>query len=228
MDRCFTVTKAVVHLPSPKALIFHAVPHLVESAVGPAALFYLMLVVLGSHGALIAALAWCYAALARRIVTRRGVPGILIIGAILFTVRTVISLATGSLFIYFLQPTLGTYLVAMAFLISVPLGKPLAERLARDFCPLDGELLARDAVRRFFLRVSLLWTATMLVNASLSLWMLMAWPIKSFVILKTIVSLVVTAVGITVSTMWFRKALHGEGLALRWASLMGARAPEAA
>ncbi len=221
------MTKTVVHLPAPSALLRHALPHLLESTVAPAGLFYLMLVVLGAHGALFAALAWCYVAIGRRLITGRSFPGILIIGALLLTVRTAISLATGSLFLYFLQPTLGTFLVAVAFLVSVPLGRPLAERLARDFCPLDSELLARDSVRRFFQRVSLLWTATMFVNASVTLWMLMAWPVKSFVVLKTVVSVLVTAAGIAVSTVWFKRALHGDGLALRWVSLIGAGAPEA-
>jgi hypothetical protein len=222
------VTKTVVHLPSPRALARYALPNILESTIAPALFFYLMLVVLGAHGALFAALAWCYAAIGRRVVTGRRFPGILLIGAALLTTRTAISLATGSTFIYFLQPTLGTFLVALAFLVSVPLGKPLAERLARDFCPLDSSLLARDCVRRFFLRVSLLWTATMFVNAGLTLWMLMVWPIKSFVLLKMAVSLVVIGLGIVVSTLWFRRALHGDGLAVRWASFVGANVAEAA
>ena len=47
----------------------------------------------------------------------------LLIGALLMTARTVIALMTGSVFLYFLQPTLGTFMVAGLFLVSAPLGR---------------------------------------------------------------------------------------------------------
>ena len=46
----------------------------------------------------------------------------------LLTVRTVIANASGSVFIYLLQLTLDESAVAGAFLLSVPAGRPLAER----------------------------------------------------------------------------------------------------
>jgi len=205
-----------IHLPAPRAFARHALPGLLESTVGPVALFYAMLSLLGLRGALLATVAFSYVALGRRVVTGRPVPGLLVLACALLTVRTALAMATGSAFVYFLQPTLGTFLVAGAFLISVPAGRPLAERLAQDFCPLDPALLRQPFVRKFFLRVSLLWTFVFLSNATLTLWLLLTYSVKSFVLLKTAASLFAIGTAIVVSTMWFRRALHGEGFSLHW------------
>ncbi|MGH9066907.1 MAG: VC0807 family protein [Acidimicrobiales bacterium] len=207
-----------VHLPSPRALFRHALPHLVESALGPAALFYGMLWLLGLWGALFAALAWAYLALARRLIARQAVPTMLWLASAVLTARTAVSLVTHSGVIYFLQPTATTFLVAFAFLVSAPLGKPLAERLARDLCPLDPDLLARPCVKRFFLRVSLLWAGVLLSNASATLWLLFTASLKVFVLDKTLMSWSITVAAIAVSVVMFRRTLRGEGIALRWTS----------
>ena len=207
-----------IHLPAPRAFLRHALPSLVESTVGPVALFYAMLSLLGLRGALLATVGFSYVALARRVVTGRPVPGMLVLACALLTVRTALAMATGSAFVYFLQPTLGTFLVAGAFLVSVPAGRPLAERLAKDFCPLDPDLLRQPFVRKFFLRVSLLWTFVFLSNATLTLWLLLTYSVKSFVLLKTAASLFAIGSAIVVSAMWFRRAMHGEGFSLHWSS----------
>jgi intracellular septation protein A len=196
-------------------MVRHALPQLLESTIVPAALFYVVLSVLGLRGALLATLAWTYLALGRRLLTGRQVPGMLLIASALVTVRTATALATGSGFVYFIQPTVGTFLVAVAFLISVPAGKPLAERLAKDFCPLDPGLFKRPYVQRFFLRISLLWTFVFLTNAALGLWFLLSQSLSNFVLLKTGVTMLVLAAAIAVSTLWFRQTLRGEGLTLQ-------------
>jgi intracellular septation protein A len=216
------VALTTVQVPAPRAMLHHALPQLIESTIAPAALFYVILTVLGLRGALLATLAWTYLALARRLLTRRHLPGMLLIASAVLTVRTATALATGSAFVYFLQPTVGTFLVAAAFLISVPAGKPMAERLAKDFCPLDPALFKRPCVQRFFLRISLLWTLVFVVNAALGLWFLLSQSIGNFVLLKTGVTMLIIAAAIAVSTLWFRRILLGEGLALRWS----ARAPQ--
>ncbi len=208
-----------IHLPSPRALARHALPTLVESTLAPAALFYGVLMGLGFRNALIAALAWSWAAVARRLITRSRVSGMLLVGTAMLTVRTAVSWATGSAFVYFLQPTVGTFLVAAAFLVSVPAGQPLAERMARDFCPLDPDLLARPCVRRFFLRVSLLWTVAFLANATATLLFLLTVSVGTFVVAKTAISVAVIGLAVAVSTLWFRRALHTDGIHVHWGAL---------
>jgi hypothetical protein len=197
-------------LPVPRlaALARHATPHLLEATLIPLALFYGGLQLLGLWAALLAALAWSYTSLLRRLVTRRRVPGMLMLGIVGLTARTALALATGSVFLYFLQPTVGTGLVAAVFLGSVLLGRPLALRLAADFMPLPEALLANRGVRRFFLRVSLLWAAVFLANAGISLWLLVSQSLVTFLWSRTVASLALTGLAIAVSTYWFRRCVR--------------------
>jgi hypothetical protein len=207
---------AVFEIPHLRVLARHALPHLFEATLVPLAIFYAALWVLGVWGALGAALVWSYGAVLRRAVTGRRIPGVLAIGAMLLTIRTVIAVASGSVFIYFLQPTLGTVAVAGAFLLSVPAGRPLAERLAADFVPISPDLLARPFMRRFFVRISLLWALVQLTNAAVTIWLLLSQPVATYVVAKTFVSLAATAAAIAVSTLWFTRAMRGHGISVRF------------
>ncbi|MDA8380520.1 MAG: hypothetical protein M0020_06795 [Actinomycetota bacterium] len=206
----------VVHLPSPRAIVRHAWLPLLEGTVGPAVLFYVVLVLAGFRGALVAALAWAYLAAGRRLLRRERVPGILLLSLALVTQRSVVAFVTGSPFLYFIQPTAGTFIVALLFLGSVVIRRPLAERLARDFCPLDPDLLSRTFVRQFFLRISLLWCAVLVTNAGFVLYLLLASSLHAFVIERTLASAVLTVGGIVLSVLWFLRAMRTAGVPVRW------------
>jgi hypothetical protein len=206
---------ALFEIPRLRTLARHAAPHVLEGTVAPLVLFMLMLHFVGVWGAVLIGLGWTYTAVARRLVTGRPVPGILMLGAVTLTARTVIALASGSVVVYFLQPTLGTALVAGAFLLSVPLGRPLAERLARDFCPIPSKVLANAHVRQFFLRVTLLWAITQLANAAVTLWLLLSQSLATFLVAKTLVSWGLTGSAIIVSTIWFKRSMTRHGILAR-------------
>lgn len=215
---------SILHLPSPKAFVRHALPALIESTIGPAVVFYIVLLASGFRGAIIAALGWSYLALFRRVVRRQPIPGLLLLGIVLISLRTAISFVTGSSFVYFAQPTLGTLLVSILFLGSVLLRRPLAERLAHDFCPLDPDVMSRPFLRKFFLRISLLWCAVLAVNAGFVMWLLLESSLKAFVVERTVVSIVLTGGGIVLSTLWFLRVMRGAGIAVRWSGAIGAQA----
>jgi hypothetical protein len=199
-------------IPRLRSLARHAVPHVVEATIIPLTIFYLSLWLIGVWGALLAALGWSYAAVARRLVMRRRVPGILVLGSLALTVRTVVAFGSGSVYVYFLQPTLGTMVVAAAFLLSVPAGRPLAERLAADFCPLPQSLLATPAVRRFFMRISLLWALTNMLNAVVTLWLLVSQDLATYLVAKTVTSWVITGAAIAISAVWFKRSMRRHGV----------------
>jgi hypothetical protein len=199
-------------MPRLRTLARHAVPHVVESTVIPLALFLLTLHFLGVWGAVLIGLGWTYGAVVRRLLMGQRVPGILLLASVTLTARTVIAMASGSVVVYFLQPTLGTALVAGAFLLSVPLRRPLAERLARDFCPIPSGVLAHAPVRRFFLQISLLWAFTQLANATVTLWLLLSQSLATFLVAKTLVSWGLTGGAIVVSTLWFRRSMRRHGV----------------
>ncbi len=210
----------VLHLPSPRAFARHALPSLIESTLGPAALFYVVLVTVGFRGALIAALGWSFLAAVRRVISRQRVPGMLLLGLLLVSIRTAIAYATGSAFVYFVQPTAATFMVAVVFLVTAIAGRPFVQRLAHDFCPFDPELMKHDFLRRFFLRISLLWAAVLATNAGFVMFLLLRTSLRAFVIERAVVSSVLTVGGVVLSVVWFVRWMRKHGIAVRFSGAL--------
>jgi hypothetical protein len=187
-------------------------PRLVEATLVPAALFYIALSFFGFGAALAAALCWAYGAMACRRLLRRPIPSILLLAAIVLSVRTLVAVASGSTFIYFLQPIVGTTGVAAVFLLSIAIGRPLVGRMATDFCPLAPDVAARPGVVRLFTRLTALWAGINLASAAATLALLVTLPVATFVVTKTITSLVITSVGIVLTVCWSLRTARHEGL----------------
>jgi hypothetical protein len=195
--------------PGLRSLARQGLPAIFEGTIMPLAIFYSALWAIGMWGALIAALTWSYLAVIRRIVSKQPIPGLVLLGALALTFRTALALATGNVFIYFLQPSLGTALLGFAFLASMTADQPLVQRLARDFLPVSPDFFTNPFVRRFFMRISLLWAVVMLANAAVTTWMLFQLPVSVFVISKTGASVVMTGLAIAYSVLWFGRLLSG-------------------
>lgn len=224
VDRGHHPHHAILHLPSPLASVRHSLPTLLEGVVGPFVVFYLVLLLWGFRGALIAGLGWSYAALATRVVRRQRPSATLLIGSALLTIRTAISYITGSALVYFAQPTAGTCAIALLFLGSALARRPLVERLARDYCPLDAQVVARPAVRRFFVQVSLLWAFVLLSNVGFVLWLLLTTSLHAFVVERAAVSSLLTVSGIALSVVWFVRVMRRDGVTVRFATSSGSAA----
>jgi hypothetical protein len=154
--------------------------------VVPGALFYLCYSLAGVWVAILVALGWSYGALAFRALTRRRTSGLLVLTAALLTGRTVISLATGSTFLYFLQPVISDGVVGTTFLLSLATARPVVARLAGDFYPMDHEVAMRPRVRRLFWHLTMLWALLCLGKATMTLWLLQATSLDTLVLVKTI------------------------------------------
>jgi hypothetical protein len=218
----------ILRLPSLRAVVRHALPALLESTIVPGALFYLVLVLDGFHGALIAAVAWSFLALGRRLVGGHKVPAVLVLSVVLVSARTVVAYLTGSAFLYFVQPTASTFLVALLFLVTAVARRPIIEKLARDFCPLDPEMFARPFVRSFFLRLSFLWFVVLATQAAFIMWLLLASSVQTFVVERSVVSAVLTVGGIVLSTLWFVRTMRGAGLTVHFSGALASVVPAGA
>src|SRR5262249_53471768 len=93
-------------IPGLHTLARHAVPRVIEGTIAPLILFVVMLRVAGVWGAMAVGLAWGYGLILLRVLLRRRVPGVLLIGTATVTVRTLLAVLAHSTFIFFLQPTL--------------------------------------------------------------------------------------------------------------------------
>jgi len=203
-------------MPSARLVLWHALPVVFESVVAPVAAYYCVLLIAGFRGALIGALVWSYLIVARRLVRHERVSTLLLLGTILLTLRTVISFVTGSVFLYFIQPTASTFLASLVLLASALLGRPFTQRFTHDFCPLTAELLARPTVHRFFVHVSFLWAVTMFLNGAVVLWLLLTASAGAFPLERTVISLSLTAAAIFFSVTWFTRAMRRDGVTVRF------------
>jgi hypothetical protein len=201
-----------VALPRLWAVAKHAVPNLVECTLVPTLIFSLMLHFSGLIPASLVALGWAYAMVLRRLLTKRRIPGLLLLTCLGLTVRTGVVVASGSAFIYFLQPIVATAMVGLTFLVSSLTRSPMVDRLANDFCPLTDDIVARRRVKVLFRRLTILWAGVNLLNAAVTCWLLLSQSTAVFVAVKPLSAMAVTwsAVGITV--LWALRVARQEGL----------------
>lgn len=188
------------------------VPNIIEATLVPGALFIAATLLFGLVAAFTVALAWSYLMIARRVVTRRPVPALLVLGAIGITLRTALALGSGSAFVYFVQPIVGTFVVGSAFLASVALGRPLVGRFARDFCPLDPEVERCAGVVRLYRHLTYLWAAVNFTAAATTLTLLCMLPVQVFVAVRPLTGWVVTGTGVVLTVTAAVRAARAEGL----------------
>lgn len=203
-------------IPNLRKVVRHALPNVIEGKIVPLVLFIGFLELVGTLWALLIALTWSVATVTYRYATGRRVPGLIVLSTVALSARTIAAIATGSMVIYFLQPTITTVLVGVAFMASVPLGSPLAQKLAYDVFPFDDATKAHPQVRQFFVRLSLIWSATSLVNASITVWLLLSKSTTTFVLVKSVLGPSTAVVTIGIAAIWFRFTLARTGTRLIW------------
>lgn len=194
-------------LPCLSVLLRHALPRFIEAVIAPVAVFYLALLVLGQTGAVVVAVLWVFGAIGIRLIRNLDVPGALMLAALGVSARGALAFGTGNPKLFFLQPTLGTLLVSAAFLASVPLGRPMAQKIATDMVPLPEDFLAHGRVRQFFLRMSLLWAFVFFTNAAVSLYLLWHESLETFLWLRTGLVFMLWVVAVAISLRGFRRCL---------------------
>jgi hypothetical protein len=217
-------TVSTFRLPPLRDVARHALPTVIEGTVLPVLVFWLAIRLLGPWPALLVGLGWVYGCVIRRIVLRRPVPGVFVVAAVTATCRVVVAISTHSLVLYFLQPSLGTVLMSGAFLVSVLLRRPLAARLARDFCPFPEPFFERQWVRAFFLRISLLWSFVLIANAVVTVWLALSQSAQVIALARPGCAAALTVAAIGASAWHFQRSVRRhEPMARNW-SLFGARA----
>ena len=188
------------------------VPYLIEATLIPTLLFYGFFIVFGLRWAIVAALGWTYAALGRRVITKRPVPGLLMLATLGISVRTVIYLLSGNEFVYFFQPIMRTVATATVFALSVLFGRPLIARFADDFCALGPDLQLRPAIVRLFRRLTYLWAGVNALAAAATLTLLLTVPVGVFVGTATASAWIITCTGVVLTVSESVRTARREGL----------------
>lgn len=185
--------------PRLPVILGHLALSLLTACVIPGVLFYFCLVWGSVWLALVAALAWCYGAIAWRMATRRRMSGLMALTVVGLTARTALALASGNTFLYFFQPVINNGVVASLFLLSLATARPVVSRLAADFYPMSEDVAKRPRVQRLFWHLTLLWALVCLAKAVVTLWLLQSQSMASFIVIKSVALLALTIVAVVVT-----------------------------
>jgi hypothetical protein len=194
-------------IPTLREIARRALPQALEASVVPALLLLLVRNAADDTVAIGAALAWIVAATAWHGVRGRPVTGLTMLAITRLLVRSVVAIAAGSIFVYFVQGSLGGFCLAAAFLVSVVIDRPFARRFADDFCDLPARLLDRRDVHRALRGISLTWGVVGLAHALFGLWLLTNLSTDNYLVVNTFVSGAVPITLIAISVTWFRRAV---------------------
>ena len=112
---------------------------------------------------------------------RLGREGLLVrISLVFVVVQSAVGLAANSTTVYLAQPVLIAAVWGFAFLVSVPLGRPLAGSLACAWYPFPRWARETAAFKRVFGIESLAWGTYFLARSALRLAMLLRGSLESF------------------------------------------------
>ncbi|MDX6573470.1 MAG: hypothetical protein QOC86_2626 [Gaiellales bacterium] len=190
----------------------HLALSLLMANVIPAALFYVCLRTGNVWAAIIAALVWCYGAMAWRVTTRRPASGLLFVTVLGLTAKTAFAFASGSTFLYFLQPVVNDGAIALLFMVSLLTARPIVARLAADFYPMTADIAGRPRIQRLFWHLTLFWAFVCLIKSALTLWLLEKLPTVTFVAVKGLVILSIIVLGTAITVFAAFRVARSEGL----------------
>ena len=184
-----------VQRPHLRAIVRRLGSNLLFANIAPGVLFYLCFSMVNVWLAIAVALGWCYGAMAWRKVTGRPASGLLWLTVIGLTARTALAAGTGSTFLYFMQPALSDAFIGLVFLFSLATATPVVARIAADFYPMTSEVSQRPRIQRLFWNLTLLWAGICLVRAGVTMWLLNALSMSTYVTVKTMVSPSIVVLG---------------------------------
>ena len=183
---------------------------LVVAVVIPAFLLWAMLVTFGFGVAVTVVLSWMAGAMCWRRATGRPVSGLLLLGLTVMSLRTALTLMTGSTFIYFVQPAIADFVIAAVFLGSLWTARPVVAQLAPDFYPMDAVRAARPEICTHFRRLTVLWGLIMLAKGIVTLWLLATLSTVDFVVVKSCAIFSLTVLASTITIAWSFLVLRRE------------------
>ena len=215
----------VIVMPGWRPILRQVMTRVFLVSLLPMGVFYATLTLFGLRPAALATAALYYAGLLSRVVRHKPVLAVALFTAGLLSLRTIVVFCTGSAFLYFLQPVIGTVAVATVFAASAVAGRPVLDRLAHDFCPFSPELSTQLRQARFFSVLSLVWAITYGINAVGTVWLLTNASLNGFIVIKAVLGPVITLAAAVTSYLTFRWTIRRQNVRLQWAHHQPGAAP---
>jgi hypothetical protein len=217
MSRLPLTTDVVVEIAELRPTLIRAARLLLETVVVPSLLMAVLLQMSGLASAVGAALGWCAVVVMVRWWAGGRMPGTLLLCAGMLSTRACVALATSSALVYLVQPVLASCVMAVLFLGSALVGRPITERLARDFVNLPAHVVNQRAIRRLFSEVAVVWGLSRLADAGMNLGFL-RWGVEAGFLSRGLLSPLLSGLTIGVCVWWGVRTFRREGIHLRLAS----------
>jgi hypothetical protein len=204
----------VIDLPPLRPALLHAARLIAETVLVPTALLLVLLHTAGLAWAFGAAVGWCYLAVGVRWLVGRRLPGTLVLCAGMLTGRACVALWMSSAVVFLLQPVVGSLFMALLFVGSAALGRPVTIRLCRDFVAIPPQVLGRLRVRRMFRDVAVLWGLSRVADAAMNFGLLRI-GVDAGLVARGLLSPLLTLLTVAACVYWGRRCLHSDGIRLR-------------
>src|ERR1700734_1171863 len=202
-----------LELPHPRRLLCSSAWSMAESAGLPFGTYVVVTDVVSPDAGLLAGTAVVWLLIALRKVFTGAVTSLLMISALVLTVQTAVAISTGYLWMFQLQFPLGNLAMCVMFARTAPTRKPLVAQLAAEVVALKQP---HPGLHRFFQGATWLWAGLFVVLTVGMGIMMVTEPFKLFMLLSTLVTIGLTAVGMGNCALWFFAVIRRLGLRLRF------------
>ena len=204
-----------IELPNPRRLLRTTAWSMAESVGLPFGTYVAVTDLVSPDAGLLAgtAVVWLLI-VARRIVTG-SVTSLLMISAVVLTIQTAVAVSTGYLWMFQLQFPLANLAMCLVFARTAPTRKPLVAQLAAEVVALRNPS-QHAGLHRFFQGATWLWAGLFLLLTLGMAVMMETEPFKLFMLLSSVVTLGLTALGAGVCALWFFAVIRRLGLRLRF------------
>lgn len=172
-------------LPEPtwRFLLARGLPQFAGETALPVLAFYGGWRAWGLAGGIVASTAVSLA-LAAALLRRGRDTGLVALGALFVAIQALVALAAHSATVYLAQPVVFSLLLAVAYVVSVVVGRPLIGVFASAWYPFPGWFRASPPFRREFGMQTLVWAAFCVVRAALRLAALLHSGVGGFVVVS--------------------------------------------
>lgn len=165
----------------------------------------------GLAGGLAAALTWSWGCILWRSATGRSVGGLLPIGAIGLTFRSLVALVSGSTFVYFAGPAVVMTASGLVILASAWTSRPLIGRVVTDVVPLPDSVLEHPRTDRLMRHLSALWGLEQVVCAAVNVYLLTELPTDRYLVVRAPAAWTLSAAALAISLSAGRRHLAAIG-----------------
>jgi hypothetical protein len=202
-----------LELPHPRRLLWQSAWSMAESVGLPFGTYVVVTDLVSPDAGLLAGTAVVWLLIALRKLVTGSLTSLLMISALVLTVQTVVAISTGYTWMFEFQFPVGNLAMCVMFARTAPTRKPLVAQLAAEVVSLKQP---HPSLHRFFQGATWLWAGLFLL-ATLGLGVMMITePYKLFLMLSTVVTVGLTAVGAGICALWFFAVIRRLGLRLHF------------